>query len=332
MELLTRHLQSISDAIDFAFMDQWLAEWIDIPICAAGLYLVMVLWVPENFMKDRQPYNLKLLNTLWNLGLTAFSFVGAYYCVPRLFEMVFADSISGLEPSSLRFTQNMTASMRRNIVIPENFVEGGDIPVIVKGSLDTSMCVWKDDMYRRGITGLMTLSFMFSKIPEMLDTAFLVFQKKHFTFLHWYHHTSVMLYCWHAWITPSSSAIWYAVMNFCVHSLMYLYYLLCSLGYRKHIVRFAPTITFLQIAQMFVGSFICIYVFARYAWFGGCDCSPSNAKLALAMYGSYLYLFSEYYVKRYVLKTSVKGEEDKRLKKAKPSTKKNGHQEVAEEV
>ena len=41
--------------------------------------------------------------------------------------------------------------------------------------------------------------FIFSKIPELVDTVFLVLQKKPVIFLHWFHHVTVLLYCWHAY-------------------------------------------------------------------------------------------------------------------------------------
>ncbi|CAG9571259.1 putative fatty acid elongase [Leishmania major strain Friedlin] len=301
MDILTRHLQAMADAVDFPYMDRWLEDYIDIPIVAMALYLVLVHVVSNTFMKNRPAYNLRTLNIVWNLFLSLFSFVGACYCVPRLYELVTAPAISGLEPSSLRYVANMTPAMRRNIVIPPGFREGVDA-VSVRGSLDTSMCVFKDDMYRRNISGLLCLVFMFSKIPEMLDTAFLVFQKKPVIFLHWYHHVTVMLYCWHAWMSPTSSGLWFVSMNYSVHSIMYFYYFVAACGYSKLVRPVAPLITFLQIAQMVVGSIIAVYVFYMDQLGGGCDCRSSNAKLALMMYVSYFILFSNFFRSRYMKK------------------------------
>ncbi|AYU77322.1 fatty acid elongase, putative [Leishmania donovani] len=301
MDILTRHLQAMADAVDFPYMDRWLEDHIDIPIVATALYLILVHVVSKTFMKNRPAYNLRTLNIVWNLLLSLFSFVGAYYCVPRLYELVTAPAISGLEPSSLRYVANMTPAMRRNIVIPPGFREGVDA-VSVRGSLDTSMCVFKDDMYRRNISGLLCLAFMFSKIPEMLDTAFLVFQKKPVIFLHWYHHVTVMLYCWHAWMSSTSSGLWFVCMNYGVHSIMYFYYFVAACGYSKLVRPVAPLITFLQIAQMVVGSVIAVYVFYMDQFGGGCDCRSSNAKLALMMYVSYFILFTNFFRSRYIKK------------------------------
>jgi hypothetical protein len=38
--------------------------------------------------------------------------------------------------------------------------------------------------------------FCFSKIPELGDTVLLTVKCKKVRFLQWYHHTTVMLFCW----------------------------------------------------------------------------------------------------------------------------------------
>ncbi|CAJ1020119.1 putative GNS1/SUR4 family [Leishmania utingensis] len=305
MNLLTQHLQAMADSIDFPLVDRWLENHIDVPIVAVVLYVILVHVVSDKFMKHRPPYNLRFLNIVWNLLLSAFSFLGVYYCVPRLYELVTAPVISGLEPSSLRYIAIMTPAMHRNIIIPDGFREGVDA-VAVRGSLDTSLCVFNVGMYRRGIPGLLCLAFILSKIPEMLDTAFLIFQKKPVIFLHWYHHVTVMLYCWHGWITLTSSGLWFAAMNFFVHTIMYFYYFVAACGYGKYVRPIAPLITFLQIMQMVIGSLIAVYVFYMDQLGDGCDCSSSNTRLALIMYVSYLLLFSHFFRSRYIRKTSKK--------------------------
>jgi len=62
--------------------------------------------------------------------------------------------------------------------------------------------------YLVGPTGLWVGLFIFSKFPELLDTAFLVLQKKRVIFLHWFHHTTVLLYCWHAYHNRIGPGIW----------------------------------------------------------------------------------------------------------------------------
>ena len=70
---------------------------------------------------------------------------------------------------------------------------------------------------------------------ELLDTFFIVIHKKKLIFLHWYHHVSVLLYCWHSYVYKAPLGILFCVMNYGVHS---MYVSFCLFGVRcKRIVR-----------------------------------------------------------------------------------------------
>ena len=60
-----------------------------------------------------------------------------------------------------------------------------------------SVCAPAETAFGHGAAGLWTMLFIFSKVPELVDTVFLVITKKNVEFLHWYHHFTVLLYC--AW-------------------------------------------------------------------------------------------------------------------------------------
>jgi elongation of very long chain fatty acids protein 6 len=62
--------------------------------------------------------------------------------------------------------------------------------------------------------------FCLSKIPELVDTALLVLQKKPVIFLHWYHHAVTLLYCWIAWVRIAPNGALFALMNLFVHTIM----------------------------------------------------------------------------------------------------------------
>merc|ERR1719334_1164498 len=128
--------------------------------------------------------------------------------------------------------------------------------------------------------------FCTSKIPEMIDTLFLVVRGRPVIFLHWYHHISVMWFCWNAYAEQVCVGHNFAFMNLIVHSFMYFYYLLAAMGIRPW--RFANMITIIQITQMFGGSFIAGYIFLN---MDSCSNPPSVIYSAVAMYGSYLMLF-----------------------------------------
>jgi elongation of very long chain fatty acids protein 6 len=150
-----------------------------------------------------------------------------------------------------------------------------------------------------GATGLWIMLFVFSKIPELFDTAFIVLRKTRLIFLHWYHHITVLLFCWHSFGSRASSGLYFVAMNYGVHAVMYFYYFLAARG-RKNI-RWAPLVTALQISQMFVGIIISLAaVYYRYNEPQGCDVTSANLWAGLAMYASYFVLFLVFALDRYI--------------------------------
>jgi len=158
----------------------------------------------------------------------------------------------------------------------------------------------------------MTL-FIFSKYFELMDTVFLVLRGKKVIFLHWYHHITVLLYCAHAWAMHISCGVWFAGMNYLVHSVMYAYFFFTSVGYYKLVSPIAPFITFIQIAQMVCG--ISVLAHAGYTQLNApllegltlresqleaCAIDPANWKLGLMMYFSYFVLFVQLFRNKYL--------------------------------
>ena len=102
--------------------------------------------------------------------------------------------------------------------------------------------------------------FVCSKVVEFGDTIFIVLRKRPLTFLHVYHHVSVLLFCLHAFLACSAPERWFGVMNYVVHSFMYTYYFVRSLDIKTP-KSISIAITTLQIAQMVMGSFVCVYAY-----------------------------------------------------------------------
>jgi hypothetical protein len=75
-----------------------------------------------------------------------------------------------------------------------------------------------------GPSGFWATMFVWSKFPELIDTVFIVLRKKPLLFLHWYHHVTVLLFCWHGYSHRSGSGMYFIAMNFTVHAVMYTYY------------------------------------------------------------------------------------------------------------
>ena len=183
---------------------------------------------------------------------------------------------------------------------------------ILNKDLETTICTAPEYDWGAGATGVWVGLFIFSKLPELIDTVFIVVRKKPLIFLHWYHHVTVLLYCWHAYVTEAGSGLYFVAMNYSVHAVMYGYYALSAM---KVLPKWFPSqiITLAQISQMFVGTFIC-----GASWYyvtqtdRPCHNDLSNLIAAGLMYGSYLYLFVDFAVRRFILggdkKKGKKGE------------------------
>jgi len=70
---------------------------------------------------------------------------------------------------------------------------------------EQTVCEPPHTAYGAGACGLAVQLFIISKIPELIDTVFIVLRKKPLIFLHWYHHVTVLLYCWNAYVTESAA-------------------------------------------------------------------------------------------------------------------------------
>lgn len=241
------------------------------------VYAIMITLGPR-LMKNRPAFDLKTPLKYWNLLLAVFSFVGALHSVPHVFLC--------LQKFGFRYT------------------------VVAPASLT----------YMNGPVGFWTMCFIYSKYFELIDTAFIILRKKPMMFLHWYHHLTVLLYTFDAFCQEMPSGQFFIAMNYTVHAVMYFYYYLaaCPCGPPK----WALLITVMQIVQMVFGFGITLssiyYVFtlkaasafpatmdknvnAAAADTYGHNLSLTNAYFGLVIYGSYFYLFCEFFVKRYIL-------------------------------
>jgi elongation of very long chain fatty acids protein 6 len=166
-----------------------------------------------------------------------------------------------------------------------------------EGGLHGAICRPAQSSFGDGAVGLWVFLFVASKVPELLDTAFLVLRKKRVPFIHAFHHVTVLLFVSQSYATRSSCGIVFATVNALVHFLMYAYFGLAAAGYRRvHSV--APLITALQIAQMLLGCAVLVAA-AAYRSGGGCAITLPNLVFGLAIYGSYLVLFSLFFVSRH---------------------------------
>jgi elongation of very long chain fatty acids protein 6 len=169
-----------------------------------------------------------------------------------------------------------------------------------------TLCAPPEEWYLRDETGTWVSLFIFSKIPELLDTAFLVLQRKEVIFLHWFHHITVLLYCWHAYVSDTATGLWFSSINYSVHAFMYLYYFLSISGgrLRTYARPLAPFITTVQLAQMVVGTAVTLEAARlKRAAPDRCSVDAVNSRLGLAMYLSYFVLFAMLFYNLYLKPT-----------------------------
>jgi len=166
-------------------------------------------------------------------------------------------------------------------------------------SLRDNLCLNPETTYGSGSTGLWVQLFIVSKFPELLDTFFIVIHKKPLIFLHWYHHITVLAYCWHSYVTKSPAGLFFVCMNYCVHAIMYAYYFLMAIKMKPKWMN-AMFITTAQISQMVVGVGVTLIAFYFYKNDAGeCHIQRENNIAAFLMYGSYLFLFAQFFIGRY---------------------------------
>ena len=141
--------------------------------------------------------------------------------------------------------------------------------------------------------------FVLSKLVEFGDTAFIVLRKTPLSFLHWYHHITVLWYSWYGIATGNTGGQWFATINVGVHSVMYTYYVLKASGFRIP-SSVAKTITILQLIQFVLGLVILFGGVWAYTNDYKCGMNGTHLISGCIMYGSYFILFLNFFYHRYL--------------------------------
>ena len=156
-----------------------------------------------------------------------------------------------------------------------------------------------DEVYIRNQTGLWLFLFILSKVPELVDTYFIIFRKGPLIFLHWYHHATVLIYCWFSYSERAVISTLFSAVNYFVHAIMYIYY-----GLRARQVNIPRQvnilITSLQIAQMVFGLFMGGVMVMNREELKPCGVSNALIVLTITMYTSYFILFAIFFYDTYI--------------------------------
>jgi len=156
--------------------------------------------------------------------------------------------------------------------------------------------------YSNGLCGFFVSMFVYSKVFELVDTVLLLLANKPVIALQWWHHSTVLLYCWHSNSASIATGLWFASMNYSVHSIMYAYFAATATTYRKLVTPFAIFITLAQLLQMAVGMFVTVKAVFYQADGLECHVNKTNSVLGLSMYFSYFVLFLKLFIDNYVMK------------------------------
>lgn len=174
-------------------------------------------------------------------------------------------------------------------------------------SLEEKICSSATD----GPTFFWVFLFTMSKFMELGDTVFLILRKRPVIFLHWYHHTTVLLFTWFAFAEYSPILSIFACVNAFIHSLMYTYYALQAIGVKcpKSV---SLTLTSLQIIQMVAGlSALFLHWNAERK---GHHCQTSSViwLAGVVMYASYFLLFVRFFANAYLFKRETRDLDENR--------------------
>ncbi|CAL1268315.1 unnamed protein product [Larinioides sclopetarius] len=133
------------------------------------------------------------------------------------------------------------------------------------------------------------------KHVELIDTVFFVLRKKfnQITFLHVFHHSTVVLIFW--WVLKTNEVGFYLFItvsiNNSIHVIMYLYYGLAAIGpHMQKYLWWKKYLTTMQITQ-----FVVILAYMMYGFLSGCETLNTSEMVLFCTIFSFLVLFFNYY-------------------------------------
>jgi elongation of very long chain fatty acids protein 6 len=179
------------------------------------------------------------------------------------------------------------------------------VPLLVSGVATNGFyftCCAPAQWYSDGLSGFFVTLFIYSKVAELIDTVLLILAQKPVIALQWWHHSTVLLYCWHSYSASIATGLWFAAMNYSVHAVMYGYFAATASKYRKLVTPFAIFITLAQLLQMVMGMYVTAKAVLYQSSGQECYVNKTNSVLGLSMYFSYFILFFKLFLDNYWLK------------------------------
>ncbi|XP_072744807.1 very long chain fatty acid elongase 7-like isoform X2 [Anoplolepis gracilipes] len=151
--------------------------------------------------------------------------------------------------------------------------------------------------------------YFFGKLTELLDTIFFVLRKKQdqVSFLHIYHHSITVIFSWYCLkYLPGEQTIVVFTLNSAVHIIMYSYYFIAALGskYKKYLW-WKKCVTQSQLIQFGIWLIyeVLIIIFPNILTME-CRTPKFLTYLLILKAIIFIYLFSDFYRKKYKTKTA----------------------------
>ncbi|CAD6198130.1 unnamed protein product [Caenorhabditis auriculariae] len=155
-------------------------------------------------------------------------------------------------------------------------------------------------VYTNSTSGYWVFLWVLSKIPELVDTIFIVLRKRPLMFMHWYHHALTGYYALVCYHEDNAHMVWVVWMNYLVHAFMYSYYLLKSLKIRVP-PQVAQLITTSQMVQFTIAIAAQLHVgYLAYSGVPGLAVTFRGWAIGLFMLVSYYALWIQFYKESYL--------------------------------
>ncbi|XP_015350384.1 elongation of very long chain fatty acids protein 3 [Marmota marmota marmota] len=167
--------------------------------------------------------------------------------------------------------------------------------VLLRGGLKQTVCF--TNYIENATIRFWSCVFLLSKIIELGDTAFIILRKRPLIFVHWYHHSTVLLFTSFGYKNKVPSGGWFMTMNFGVHAIMYTYYTLKAAKVKCPRI-LSMLITSLQILQMFIGAIIGILTFI-WRQEQGCYITVEEFAWSFVLYATYFIIFAHFFRQTY---------------------------------
>ncbi|GMS93362.1 hypothetical protein PENTCL1PPCAC_15537, partial [Pristionchus entomophagus] len=161
-----------------------------------------------------------------------------------------------------------------------------------------SLCSTRESVYS-GNNGRALFVLLIARLPEFIDTLFIVLRKQPLIFLHYYHHAVTLCTAWFTYSSFSPGLRHAIYVNSIIHTVMYSYFIVTTLKFRPPPI-VARCITIGQIAQFAYLFYVTSHMTVIQKVLGEpCQSDDFGLGLTWAINISYLYLFVDFYLNKY---------------------------------